>query len=319
MQTVESGRCRGMGSRVASWALASCVLLLGTSGCGAVEDPPAEPPALQSQVQEVRSDNNLSVNGLSFNGLSFNGLSFNGLSFNGLTTQSFHSWFQSNPAKADEVMRYIVRCAVPAGQTRTYTRPSTGQTYTWTGALGLAPVWASGSPAPLLEQQLISACLAAHVNPYGVNVPISVLGRHATGQVIAYTSDELNTFPKQESCFFGNLFTGQGIYAGSRGTLLNQSLSSSRACAVVDNSGSQRKQCLPIYFVGECANHCTLDASGLFYASCTYGTVTYRPLVTRLRDQDIYRCGDGTCQVTESCGNVNWYNSCQPDCGTCGG
>src|SRR4051812_30338909 len=99
MQTVESGRCRGMGSRVASWALVSCVLLVGTGGGGPVEGPPTEPPALQAQVQGTYSDNNLAVNGLSFNGLSFNGLSFNGLSFNGLLTQAFHSWFQSNPAK----------------------------------------------------------------------------------------------------------------------------------------------------------------------------------------------------------------------------
>ncbi|MCP3138082.1 hypothetical protein [Pyxidicoccus xibeiensis] len=321
MQTVELDRCRGMRNRLGAWARVSCLLLATASACGPVEDA-SEPPVLQAQVQASESHNPLSLNGLSFNGLSFNGLSFNGLSFNGLSfnglsTSTFRSWFQSNPAVADEVMRYIVRCAVPAGQTRTYTHPTSGVTYTWTGALGLAPAWAGGSSAPLLEQQLVSACLAAHVNPYGVSVPISVLGRGAQGQPIPYTSEELNAFPKQESCFFGNLFTGQGLHAGSRGTLLGQDQSSARACAVVDSSGSQRKSCAPLFFVGECARHCTLDPSGLFYSKCRYAGVEYRPLVTRLRDQDIYRCGDGSCQVTESCGTAHWYNSCRADCGLC--
>jgi hypothetical protein len=296
-------------------------LLLAMAACGPVE-PEAEPSPLSAQPQELQVDNGLSFNGLSFNGLSFNGLSFNGLSFNGLsfnglTSEAFRTWFQSNPARATEVMRYIVRCAVPAGQTRTYTHSLTGVTYSWTGALGLAPVWANGSPAPVLEQQLVSACLAAHANPYGVNLPISVLGRKADGQLIPYTVDELNTFPKQESCFFGNLFTGQGLYGGSMGTLLSQTQSSARACAVVDSSGSQRMTCASLAYVGDCARHCTMDASGLFHSRCVYAGVEYRPLFTRLRDQDIYWCGDGTCQVTESCGTASWYNSCRADCGLC--
>jgi hypothetical protein len=317
MRNVEQGRGSGVGSRVRSGARGLLLLLWGVgAGCGPAELP-AEPPVLSEQVQELESDNNLSTNGLSFNGLSFNGLSFNGLSFNGLSTEDFQTWFQSNPPLADEVMRYVVRCAVPDGQTRTYTHPSTGETYSWPGKLGLAPAWAGGAAPPVLEQQLVSACLAAHVNPYGVNVPISILGRSAQGQPIPYTNDELNTFPKQESCFFGNLFTGQGIHAGSRGTLLTQRHSSARACAVVDSSGSQRKQCLPLVFVGDCSAHCELDVGGLFYRQCTHGGVVYRPLVTRLRDRDIYRCGDGICQVTESCGISNWYNSCLADCGYC--
>ncbi|MFP2929990.1 hypothetical protein ACLESO_33305 [Pyxidicoccus sp. 3LG] len=319
MHIVETGRCRGPGIRAGSWARSLFVLLLGVGGaCGPVEDPvePSSPQA-QVQVQEVSSDNSLSANGLSFNGLSFNGLSFNGLSFNGLSTPAFQSWFQSNPALADEVMRYVVRCAVPNSQTRTYTHPQSGRRYTWPGKLGLAPTWSGGVAATVLEQQLVSACLAAHVNPYGVSVSISLLGRHAQGQVIPYTHAELNDHPKQESCYFGNLFTGQGIYGGSRGTLLTQYTSTARACATVDNSGSLRMTCLPLVYVGDCSSFCTLDSTGLFYARCTYGADEFRPLVTRMKERDIYRCGDGACQVTESCGNVNWYNSCLPDCGRC--
>ena len=312
MRTVEWGRRRGPGLRV-EWALlTSCVLLLGAEvGCGPA-DTPVEPPEPRAQAQEA-----VSGNGLSFNSLSSNGLSFNGLSFNGLSSPSFKGWFQSNPERASEVMHYVVRCAVPAGQTRTYTHPQSGQTYTWEGGLGLAPLWAAGWAAPIVEQQLVSACLAAHVNPYSVHIPISVLGRNAHGQPIAYTNDELNAFPKHESCFFGNLFTGRGVYAGSEGTLLTQSQSSARACAVVDGSRSMRVNCTPLAYVGDCANHCTLDASGLFFSRCVYAGIEYRPLTTRVRDRDIYRCGDGVCQVTESCGVADWYNSCRADCGVC--
>jgi hypothetical protein len=280
-------------------------------------EAPAEPPAPDTQAQELLSSNSLSFNGLSFNGLSFNGLSFNGLSFNGLSTQQFRTWFHSNPAAADEVMRYVVRCAVPSGQSRVYTHSQTGRTYTWAGSLGLAPRWVGGSAPSELEQQLVSACLAAHVNPYGVNVSISLLGRHEQGQVIPYTTDELNTHPKEESCFFGNLFTGQGLYVGSQGTLLGDAQSSARACGVVDSSGRPRKSCPPLVYVGDCSTRCTRSSVGPFYEECQSGGVWFRSLTTRLRDADIYRCGDGTCQVTESCGIASWYNNCQADCGSC--
>jgi hypothetical protein len=72
-----------------------------------------------------------------------------------------------------------------------------------------------------------------------------------------------------------------------------------------------------LVYVGDCSRHCTTDVSGLFHTRCVYGGVEYRPLLTRLREQDIYRCGDGTCQVTESCGTANWHNSCRADCGVC--
>jgi hypothetical protein len=304
------------------YALALVVLmLLPTTGCGPVEEP-SEPPASGTLEQEVATDNGLAFNGLAFNGLAFNGLAFNGLAFNGLAfnglpSSDFDAWFRLNPTLADMVMRYVISCAVPSGQKRTYKDSSTGHTYTWTGGLGLTPAWASGSPATEAEQQLISACLAAHTNKYGVRVPISVLGRDARQAVISYTTEELNEYPKREACFFGNLFRGQGIYVGSEGNLLGASQSSVRACSLVNDSGGARTECLPLQYAGHCSDRCTLDASGLFFASCTYGGITYRPLTTRLRNQEIYTCGDGTCQLTESCGTSNQYNSCRLDCGTC--
>jgi hypothetical protein len=60
-----------------------------------------------------------------------------------------------------------------------------------------------------------------------------------------------------------------------------------------------------------------LDATGTYYTSCTRNGVTYRPITSRIRTQDIVTCGDGICQATESCGNTNAASSCGVDCGSC--
>jgi hypothetical protein len=305
--------------QVLTTALVATTLLGVTTACGPVEEGPLPPPRTQ-QEQAVESDNGLSFNGLSFNGLSFNGLSFNGLSFNGLSTSAFNTWFQSNPALASEVMRYVVRCAVPAGQTRAYTAPSTGQQYTWSGGLGLAPSWASGAAATEEEEQVVSACLAAHANRLGETVSISVLGRNAAGSPIPYTSQELSAHSRREACFFGNLFNGEGLFVGAEREPMGPSESSSRACAGLFYNGSETTApCAPMVYVGACTSVCTLDpAQPHYFQSCRPNGVTYhRPITTRLRVEDIHKCGDTTCQSSERCGTSYQYDNCGLDCGAC--
>jgi hypothetical protein len=292
-------------------------LLLSWGGCGPVDESAVE-PGLTRQEEQQQSDNGLSLNGLSLNGLSLNGLSLNGLSLNGLSTSAFSAWFQADTAQANAVMRYVVLCAVPAGQSRTYTDSVTGQTYTWNGALGVAPDWASGQPATVLEQQLVSACLAAHVNKYGLNIQLSVLGRTAKNRLIPYTSSELSEYSHKEACFFGNLFTSEGIYVGNDRGNLNARQSTARACTLSSNAdGTRTTNCAPLVYAGSCTSYCTLDASKTYYTVCNYNGVTYRPITTRLRAEDIYYCGDGVCQMTESCGTSNQYYNCALDCGAC--
>jgi hypothetical protein len=335
----EQGHRHGAGPRAAC-----LVALLLVAGCGPTEEAPASLPlneSPRSAASALETDNGLTVNGLSFNGLSFNGLSFNGLSFNGLSSGAFASWFQTKPELARMVMSYLVHCAVPAGQVRTYTEPGTGRTHRWSGGLGLAPAWAQGAPATVREQQVVSACLAAHANKYGQRVPISVLGRGADGLTIPVTHDELKQYEWRESCFFGNLFKGEGVFVGRDKSRLKSRESSSRACSVVasrddkvareleaaedDSSGPDpaedlelnRRRCAPLVYIGRCADHCVMDASKTFYAECTYGGIKYQPLTTRMDKRDLYRCGDGVCQPTEACGEKNNYLTCKADCGTC--
>ncbi|MFY0579009.1 hypothetical protein ACN28S_36325 [Cystobacter fuscus] len=132
------------------------------TGCGPVEQAAAPSETAPGQVTQAIEDDNgltpngLAFNGLAFNGLAFNGLAFNGLAFNGLSSPLFSSWFWQHPSESNVFMKYLVRCAVPEGQTRGYKLGST--TYVWPGGLGLAPGWANGAAATLEEQQVVSAC-----------------------------------------------------------------------------------------------------------------------------------------------------------------
>ena len=295
--------------------------LLSLSACGPLEDVESADaaPALETRAGALTADNGLAFNGLAFNGLAFNGLAFNGLSFNGLSTTQFRDWFQQDSVLHDTVMKYVIQCAMGSGQQLKYTHPTTQKTYTWNGLLGLTPDWASGKAPSEVEQQLVSACLAAHGNKYGAHVPISILGRNAKDKEIPLAHNELNLYPNREACFFGNLFKSEGLYVANDGTRLSSTESATRMCGLVNTDGTVREECEPLAFIGSCATYCQPGGpGGRFYEKCTYNGKQYRPLVTRMRDEDIYRCGDNVCQLTEKCGTGGRYDSCKADCGSCG-
>ncbi|HZH14713.1 MAG TPA: hypothetical protein VE057_10195 [Archangium sp.] len=289
----------------------SVLLLLAAMACSPVDEASERQEEPTRQRQELESANGETLNGLAFNGLAFNGLAFNGLAFNGLSSPEFSSWFDQNDTLAETVMRYIVACAVHGGETRTYT-DSEGRTYVWAGSLGLTPDWASGQPATVTEQQLVSACLAAHVNKFGRTVAISIQGRNAHGEPIATTSAELQEFSQREGCFFGNLFTNEGIFVGNDDRPLGNNESSVRACALGEPGA-----CPPIVQTGSCAESCTRDPASTSYTQCTRNGISYAPITTRIHPQDIYTCGDLECQFTESCGLGPATVQCTQDCGTC--
>jgi hypothetical protein len=309
-------RVEGVGFGACARWLTAVVFLTGGAACGPTEEV-SSPPSLGVQEQELETDNGMSLNGLSLNGLSTNGLSTNGLSTNGLATAEFSAWFGNNEALNQMVMKYMVRCAVAAGQSRNYQNSSTATSHSWQGGLGLAPGWASGQPLTETEQQLVSACLAAHTNKFGMNVGLSILGPNGQQGHISYSSTELQTFPRREACFFGNIFTGEGVFAAVDRDYLNDDQSTTRACGLTTRDGSSASGCSPLVHVASCETYCTLDASGLFYSQCVYNGRTYLPLTTRIRPQDVFKCGDGVCQPTEKCGTGTRANSCMADCGVC--
>jgi len=307
--------------------LATWAVMLGTVACGPMEQAPAPVEPLSAHEQKLEGENGVTLNGVTLNGVTLNGVTLNGVTLNGVTlngvtlngavASEFAAWFSQDVALNSMVMKYLVRCAVPGGETRSYQDEATGTTYTWEGSLGLAPNWARGKRMNEREQQLVSACMAAHANKYGLHVPLSVLGRNARNQPIPYTAEELETFSRREACFFGNLFTNEGLFAGVDGAYLNNDESSPRACGLTSEQNAGASQCNPIVNVASCETYCTLDPSGLFYTECTYNGRTYLPLTTRIRPQEVYTCGDGVCQFTESCGTGSETNNCMNDCGAC--
>jgi hypothetical protein len=291
------------------------MMACAATGCGPAELPEemGEPGERGSTIQKVIVGNGLSLNGLSLNGLSLNGLSLNGLSLNGLSTASFRDWFEADPVVRNEVMHYVVACAVPKGEKRSYTNAE--KTYTWDGALGLAPSWASGVKATTVELQVVSACMAAHATRSGIHVTISVQGKDGAGNRITSTSQELADYSLREACFFGNLFDGTtGVFGGNDGLTLSSNQSSPRVCGLPGYPNSS--QCPPMTYVDSCSTYCTRDATNTFYESCIYKNVTYHPITTRMRPADIYTCGDGVCQATEKCGTGSTPNNCA-DCRAC--
>jgi hypothetical protein len=135
---------------------------------------------------------------------------------------------------------------------------------------------------------------------------------------VPYTSSELSTFSRKEGCFFGNLFNNEGIYAITDSGTLNADQSSARGCALSTIKDDTNEECAPLVRLPEtCDKFCTLDKSKTYYTSCTYNGIAYQPVTTRIRPEEIYRCGDGTCQLTEKCGTGTTADSCKSDCGVC--
>jgi hypothetical protein len=307
---------RARRDRCAQWGRKLLLVLWISSlaACGPIAE---EGRATQdvTRVDQWLRASGLSTNGLSVNGLSTNGLSIDGLSSHALDSAAFSSWFNQSPALSEVVMEYVVRCAVPKNRTLTYRNPVTARVYRWGGHLGLARDWSAGHPATEREQQAVSACLAAHVNKFGLHVPLSVLGRTARGKPVPYTARELERFSVREACFFGNVFNGTGVYAANDRPLLGSTESTSRACGLA--SQAQSTDCSPLAHVGFCSELCTLDATGTYYTRCTYQGSSFLPLTTRLEPAEIFRCGDGVCQFTEHCGTGTTPQSCGADCGAC--
>ncbi|TMA21049.1 MAG: hypothetical protein E6J88_16310 [Deltaproteobacteria bacterium] len=288
--------------------------------CDPAVDPTCDPtldPTLTDPSLVVDPTASYSCGDL-LNGLPPNMLAFNGLHANSLKNSQFQKWFNADTASSGMLMKYLVRCSLPVEDVLTYV-DANGNTWNWAGGFALAPVWAAGKAIPEAEQQLVSGCVAAHANKYGMHVPISVLANHADGTPIPYSNDEISTFSVSEGCFFGNMFRKDGIFSGDdRVMSLTAADSSLRACALPDRSGGgASSNCAPIKYAGSCRDFCKTDASGLYYTSCTVGKKTYRPVSTRILPSVNFTCGDGVCQHSESCGTGTTFNNCGLDCGPC--
>src|SRR5947207_3434092 len=131
-----------VGGWLAFWpCMRELALLISVAlvGCGA-----GRPPGAEVVTQDVRSTNGMTTNGMTTNGMTTNGMTTNGMTTNGLSnglpltdplgnglakngfgasfaTQAFRDWYAKSPGYSDMVMKYLTRCALDAGQTRSFT------------------------------------------------------------------------------------------------------------------------------------------------------------------------------------------------------
>jgi hypothetical protein len=188
----EQSRLVGPSIRWSSLSLA--LALLG--GCGEVPDGQAG-----LEVDALTSDNGLrAVNGLkAHNGLDAgSGLALG----SGLRTPAGLQSTTGLMTTADgrTTVAYLVRCALPAGHTITKT-DQLGASYTFTGEIGLAPEWESGTCGQSC-QMWVSACMLSLVNTTGMHYPVWMVGQNPA---LGWGTNP--AYPFQEGSFFGNIFT----------------------------------------------------------------------------------------------------------------
>jgi hypothetical protein len=213
--------------------------IVGVVGCGEMVDDDVEGShefgisstnGLQS-INGLVSTNGLgSVNGLlSTNGLtSTNGLmSSNGLSsINGLGSvnglSSTNGLMTTSGGRS--TIAYLVKCALASGDSLVK-QDQYGASFTFNGGMGLCPAWKTGSihsSAFKTCQNMLSACLMAHVNTAGVHIPIWMDSENridGKGASIGWGVDPTN-YPAQEGTFFGNIIeTGDLAGIGMAGVV----------------------------------------------------------------------------------------------------
>jgi hypothetical protein len=143
--------------------------------------------------------NGFAANGFAANGFAANGFAANGFAANGLPLSPSASAIARDPASR-EFFKYIVSCALPEGALLTL--KDQGQTYTFGGALGVAPEWLNGR-CDTTCQRWVTACVLARVNHLGQHVEISIRGDN---RALAIQPHEIRDYSVREATYYGNFF-----------------------------------------------------------------------------------------------------------------
>jgi hypothetical protein len=101
-----------------------------------------------------------------------------------------------------KTVAYLTKCALAAGDTLVK-HDQLNNAYTFNGSLGLCPQWKNGSihdPNYRTCQNLVSACLMAHINTSGVHIPLWL---DSESPLVGWGIS--SNYPKQEGTFFGNI------------------------------------------------------------------------------------------------------------------
>ena len=246
-------------------------ILLG--GCTGGTDQ-SDDSALDTVRPSVSSANRLALNRLALNRLALNSMTLGRLAGDELDESRWQLADDSELLATEagrEVLAYVVKCALDPDDVVVGTLD--GQTYELRGLLGLTPAWKVRSLHDD-EQELISACLLAHVNAFGTPVTISL---RAEGTLSA-TDEERRDYPVYEGAFFGQLFEDDEIRAYScQGSQQEAALAHSedRALRVCTN---ESESC-DIISVGRCRDVCETRTKDMGWNDCWAEGRRYQPTV----------------------------------------
>ncbi|WP_437480964.1 hypothetical protein WME75_36635 [Sorangium sp. So ce1014] len=248
------------------------------TGCIAPElalEAEGEAENIDSSADALVSGNALSYNALSYNALSYNALSYNALSYNALSPAAASALQDSGAGGAlfRMLVNYTVSCALDASQAFSFSwTDAAGATHNevYHGELGLADTWSDG-PLGAAGKQVVSACLAARTNRYGVSVVISMRS-HEKPLRHEVDRDEREAYPHVEGAFWGDLFAETPyLRACYNEANAEASRAAQRDCAAgsVDEPGDDVEPCGMIEIVGSCQDHCSkLHPPGQYHKDC---------------------------------------------------
>lgn len=218
--------------------------------------------------------NSLVPNALAPNALAPNALAPNALAPNSLAPTALTALQDATVVGdlARQLLRYTVGCALAPTQSFSFSwidAAGVVRDETYAGELGIAPDWAAAPLTDVTRQRLVSACLAARVNWYGVSVVISVRSVRQPLRTIV-TDEELADYPDIEGAFWGNVFSDtpylNACYHPGNEAIARAAL---RDCAVGHVEDGQTVPCGIIALRGPCSEACPgFSAGGEYYPLC---------------------------------------------------
>jgi hypothetical protein len=170
-----------------------------------------------------------------------------------------------------DTVKYLVRCALASGDSLVKA-DNYGTNYTYPGMFGLATQYKTGA-CDVACQQAISACMLAHVNTTGANIPLYLVSSNA--KIGWGTSQQ---YPSREGTFFGNIFTAPNAFY-CLGPDFDVNVVPGRLGS--NSSGSPYKN--PYGTNAQCGSCTTDPAHPEAPTTCATGGVTYASPVTVYR------------------------------------
>jgi hypothetical protein len=288
----------------------TCAVL---AACAAPDDTSSTSP--KTIVGENRLNfNRLALNRLALNRLALNRLALNRLALNRLALNGTTELDMTEEGR--EVLKYVAQCALRDGDV--LVAEHEGVTYEFPGLLGLAPQW-EDAPLQQGDQRMLSACLLAHVNAFGVSVPISLRDQGS----LPSSPDERIQYSVYEGTFFGQVFEdGELKVYSCQGSVSTAALEHSEDRALrVCTDGTGECAIVP---VGRCLDVCEQRHPDEGWVDCWANGVRYRETVSVYLfaddpDGKNQRCTTRTCKMNSAIGNAaildcNGKDKCDVDC-----